>query len=265
MRGRAPAGLGRRHLRPAADPDDAVGRSVVDRLALRRRRAGAGRRLRHRAGDRDAARPAPATARSSRSTAPPSMIERARERLGDDRVEYLVADLLRAAAGRSRRSTPSCRPPPSTGSPITTRLFANLAAVMRARRAARRPVRRRGNIARDRGGPARRSGETSRARKHFAAPEETRERCARRLRRRRVLAPGRADAAARRRTSSRTSRRSAWATTSRAWPRTSAARSCTRSRGACPRAAIDYVRLNIRAAPSAPPVTERRRPAIRLR
>ena len=162
-----------------------------------------------------------------------SMIDRARERLGDERVTYVVADL--------REPLPVEQPVDAVLSTATFHwvldhdaLFRNLATVMRPGAQLAAQCGGQGNIAsveralRD-------MGEGFVGRKRFAGPDETR---------RRLEAAGFRDVevwlheeprTCPRETSSRTSKRSALAITSRAWARTNAGVSCTRWRRECPR------------------------------
>ena len=103
-----------------------------------------------------------------------SMIEVARDRLGDDGVTYLVADL--------QRPLPIDPPVDAVLSTATFHwipdhdaLFANLAAVMRPGAQLAAQCGGRGNIASVEAA-LRDMGESFEGRKHFAGPEETRER-----------------------------------------------------------------------------------------
>ena len=164
-----------------------------------------------------------------------SMVALARERLGEERVTYLVADLLE----------PLPVDPPvdavlSTATfhwiPDHDRLFANLAAVMRPGAQLVAQCGGRGNIAsveaalRDMGesfeGRKTFAGARGHARRGWSAPASPTSRPGSRRSRRRST----------RRTSSRTWPRSRSATTSTAWATPSGGRSSTRSRSACRRA-----------------------------
>jgi trans-aconitate 2-methyltransferase len=103
-----------------------------------------------------------------------SMVALARERLGDERMEYLVADL--------RRPLPIDRPVDAVLSTATFHwipdhdvLFANLAAVMRPGAQLVAQCGGRGNIASVEAALAD-MGESWEGRKHFAGPEDTRAR-----------------------------------------------------------------------------------------
>jgi trans-aconitate 2-methyltransferase len=103
-----------------------------------------------------------------------SMIRIARERLGDDRIEYVVADLLRPLL-----VDPQVDAVLSTATfhwiPDHDVLFANLAAVMRPGAQLAAQCGGRGNIASVEAA-LRDMGESFEGRKHFAGPEDTRER-----------------------------------------------------------------------------------------
>ena len=103
-----------------------------------------------------------------------SMVALARERLGDERIEYLVADL--------QRPLPIDPPVDAVLSTATFHwihdhdaLFANLAAVMRSGAQLVAQCGGRGNIASVEAA-LRGMGESFEGRKHFAGPEDTRER-----------------------------------------------------------------------------------------
>jgi trans-aconitate 2-methyltransferase len=103
-----------------------------------------------------------------------AMVATARERLGGDRVEYLVADL--------RRPLPVAPPVDAVVSTATFHwivdhdtLFANLAAVMRPGAQLVAQCGGRGNIASVEAA-LRDMGESFEGRKHFAGPEDTRDR-----------------------------------------------------------------------------------------
>ena len=161
-----------------------------------------------------------------------SMIERARDRLGDDRVSYVVADLQK---------------PLSIDEPVDAvlstatfhwvldhdALFRNLAAVMRPGAQLAAQCGGEGNIVSIEAA-LRDMGEDFAGRKHYTGPELTRER---------LETTGFIDIetwlhASRHRspraTSRPTSRRSASVITSREWATTIARASCTKSPGACP-------------------------------
>ena len=182
VRAYAAQGLERRHLRARSRrPLEAMARcSTASSCAATRR---ARRRLRHRDGVPPRCSSAFRAVRVvARRRLAPSMVEAARERLGERRACECASptccelDLERAA------STRSSRPRRSTGSPTTTRCSPRLRGGAAARRAAGRPVRRLGQR---RGGDAR--GATSRARAsrsprtsragagpwRFASPAET--------------------------------------------------------------------------------------------
>ena len=170
--------LGRPHLRPRQRAPAGVGGEVLQRLeGLAARRDRAGRRMRHRARDRAARRPRPAWARAGRGRLP-EMVELARRRLGG-RARGLLPGRARPAAGRGggrdrvhRHAALGARPRPAV---------ADAGAGPAGRRAARGPVRRRGqHRARardDRRGRARaRPGALGFSPWHFAGAGETEQR-----------------------------------------------------------------------------------------
>ena len=126
--GRREPRLGRAVLRPAADPDDRVGRRRARPAPAGRRRERPRRRMRDGTRHGGAARAAPAgkVVALDGSTA---MIDAARERLGTERVTYLVHDLREPIPVEPVDAVLST----ATFHWITDheRLFANLAAVMR--------------------------------------------------------------------------------------------------------------------------------------
>ena len=192
------ARLGRRLLRPAADPDDRLGRGRPRAAAAGGRRAGARRRVRHRQGDRGAARRGSRVARSSRSTARPRWSRRP--------ANGSVTEPDRRTWSTTCVSRSPIEPVDAVLSTATfhwitdhERLFANLAAAMRPGAPLVAQCGGAGNLARVVAASAA-LGHDLLATKRYAGPEETaRPAAGRRVHRRPLLAPGRADAAASRR------------------------------------------------------------------
>ena len=118
-------GLGRPHLDRVADPMTRWGEGVLARLRPRARRHRARRRLRHRAGHRDAAGAGPRRPVVALDAAP-SMVVEARGRLAPfgDRVPRRggrpVGPGPRRSSAGGPRSTPCCPRPRSTGCSTTT-------------------------------------------------------------------------------------------------------------------------------------------------